>query len=75
MVRSRSYDESEVLAGAMRAFRREGYSGSSIAELEAATGLSSGSIYNSFGDKRGLFLAVFEHYLQAVLARRIAEFA
>jgi TetR/AcrR family transcriptional repressor of nem operon len=75
MVRSRSYDESEVLTGAMHAFRRSGYFGVSIPELEAATGLSAGSIYNSFGDKRGIFLAAFEHYLKAVLERRIATFA
>jgi TetR/AcrR family transcriptional regulator, transcriptional repressor for nem operon len=75
MVRSRSYDEAEVLAGAMHAFRRKGYFGVSIPELETATGLSAGSIYNSFKDKRGIFLAAFERYLQAVLDRRIAEFA
>jgi TetR/AcrR family transcriptional regulator, transcriptional repressor for nem operon len=75
MVRPRTYDEAEVLTGAMRAFRREGYFGISIPQLEAATGLSSGSIYNSFGDKQGLFLAAFEHYLEAVLGRRIAQFA
>lgn len=75
MVRSRNYNEAEVLAGAMDAFRREGYAGISIPQLETATGLSSGSIYNSFGDKRGIFLAAFEHYLEAVLGRRIARFA
>lgn len=75
MVRSRSYDEDDVLTRAMHAFRREGYARISIPQLEAATGLSSGSIYNSFGDKRGIFLAAFEHYLHAVLERRIAQFA
>jgi len=75
MVRTRSYDENEVLTRAMHAFRREGYSGISIPQLETATGLSSGSIYNAYGDKRGIFLAAFEHYLHAVLERRIAEFA
>jgi TetR/AcrR family transcriptional regulator, transcriptional repressor for nem operon len=75
MVRSKSYDEAEVLSGAMHAFRRAGYAGLSIPALEAATGLSSGSIYNSFGDKRGIFLAAFDHYLQAVLGRRIAQYA
>jgi TetR/AcrR family transcriptional repressor of nem operon len=75
MVRSRAYDEGEVLSGAMDAFRRRGYSGLSVPQLEAATGLSSGSIYNSFGDKRGIFLAAFEHYLHAVLERRIAQHA
>ena len=75
MVRSRSYDEAEVLAGAMHAFRRKGYFGVSIPELETATGLSAGSIYNSFKDKRGILLAAFEQYLLTVLKRRIAEFA
>jgi TetR/AcrR family transcriptional repressor of nem operon len=75
MVRSRSYDEARVLTSAMHAFRRNGYSGVSIPGLEAATGLSAGSIYNSFGDKRGIFLAAFERYLQAVLERRISDFA
>jgi TetR/AcrR family transcriptional repressor of nem operon len=75
MVRMRSYDEGQVLAGAMHAFRREGYSRISIPQLEAATGLSSGSIYNSYGDKRGLFLAAFEHYLLAVVERRLWQFA
>jgi TetR/AcrR family transcriptional repressor of nem operon len=75
MVRSRSYDEGQVLTGAMHAFRRSGYSGISIPELEVATGLSVGSIYNSFGDKRGIFLAAFAHYLKAVLDRRISSFA
>jgi TetR/AcrR family transcriptional regulator, transcriptional repressor for nem operon len=75
VVRSRSYDEGQVLTGAMHAFRRSGYSGISIPELEVATGLSAGSIYNSFGDKRGIFLAAFAHYLKAVLDRRISTFA
>jgi TetR/AcrR family transcriptional repressor of nem operon len=75
MVRTRSYDEAEVLTGAMHAFRRKGYYGVSIPELEVATGLSAGSIYNSFGDKNGIFLAAFEHYLKGVLERRVAEYA
>jgi TetR/AcrR family transcriptional regulator, transcriptional repressor for nem operon len=75
MVRTRSYDEAEVLAGAMHAFRRKGYYGVSIPELEVATGLSAGSIYNSFGDKNGIFLAAFEHYLKGVLERRVADHA
>ena len=75
MVRTRSYDEAEVLTGAMHAFRRKGYYGVSIPELEAATGLSAGSIYNSFGDKNGIFLAAFEHYLKGVLGRRVSKYA
>ena len=75
MVRSRGFDVEEVLTGAMGAFRRAGYAGVAIPELETATGISAGSIYNAFGDKRGIFLAAFEHYLKAVLEGRIARFA
>jgi TetR/AcrR family transcriptional repressor of nem operon len=75
MGRSREYDEGAVLTGAMHAFRRSGYEGTSIRELESATGLKAGSIYNSFNDKAGLFDAAFAHYNSAVLQRRIDRFA
>jgi TetR/AcrR family transcriptional regulator, transcriptional repressor for nem operon len=75
MGRTRDYDEDSVLTGAMHAFRRLGYAGASIRDLETATGLKSGSIYNSFGDKAGLFDAAFAHYNEAVLQRRIDKFA
>ena len=54
MGRSREFDESAVLTGAMHAFRRKGYAAVSIKDLEEATGLKGGSIYNSYGDKGGL---------------------
>jgi TetR/AcrR family transcriptional regulator, transcriptional repressor for nem operon len=75
MGRSREYDEDAVLAGAMHAFRRKGYAAVSIKDLEEATGLKGGSIYNSYGDKAGLFDAAFAQYNRAVLARRIADHA
>ncbi|SEC03087.1 transcriptional regulator, TetR family [Rhizobiales bacterium GAS188] len=75
MGRSRAYDEDVVLTGAMHAFRRQGYAAVSIRDLEEATGLKAGSIYNSFGDKAGLFASAFAHYNRAVLRRRIAEHA
>ncbi len=75
MARPRSFDEDTVLHGAMHAFRRTGFAAASVKELEEATGLSAGSIYNRFGDKHGLFDAAFAHYLQAVLGKRIATHA
>lgn len=75
MGRNRSYDEDAALSGAMHAFRRKGYQAVSIRDLEEATGLKAGSIYNSFGDKAGLFDAAFAHYNQAVLQRRINRYA
>src|SRR5260370_29305967 len=75
MGRTRSYDEETVLSGAMHAFRRKGYEAASIRDLEEATGLKLGSIYNSFGDKAGLFDAAFAHYNRAVLQARIDRYA
>ncbi len=59
----------------MQAFRRKGYFAASIKDLEEATGLKGGSIYNSYGDKSGLFQAAIAHYNRVVLSRRIASHA
>ena len=49
MGRPRSFDENAALTGAMEVFRRKGYVAVSIRDLEEATGLKAGSIYNSYG--------------------------
>jgi TetR/AcrR family transcriptional repressor of nem operon len=73
--RTRSFDEAEVLGGAMRAFRRHGYQGVSVRDLEVATGISAGSLYNAFGDKEGVFRAAFTHYNEVVLNGRLNRHA
>jgi TetR/AcrR family transcriptional regulator, transcriptional repressor for nem operon len=73
--RTRSFDESVVLSAAMHAFRRSGYGSASIRDIEEATGLSVGSLYNAYGDKQGLFDAAFSHYVEAVLRKRISKHA
>jgi AcrR family transcriptional regulator len=63
-----------VLDGAVRIFRERGYNATSIADLSKATGLSAGSIYKAFKDKRGLFLAAFDQYVgQGDALRRLAS--
>lgn len=75
MGRHRMFSEEAVLDGAMHAFRRKGYRSASVRDLEDATGLKMGSIYNTFGDKAGLFDAAFAHYNRTVLRARIDEHA
>jgi TetR/AcrR family transcriptional repressor of nem operon len=75
VARTREYDEDKVLSGAMDAFRRHGYAKVSIKALEEVTGLTSGSIYNSYRDKAGLFAAAFAHYNRTVLLGRMQTFA
>lgn len=62
MPRKKEYDADEVVDRAMRHFWASGYEGSSVADLVAATGLSRGSLYAAFGDKRGLFMESLRRY-------------
>ncbi|TFD94823.1 TetR/AcrR family transcriptional regulator [Cryobacterium lactosi] len=61
--RPRTFVEHEVLDAAMQVFWRHGYEASSIAQLRAATGLSSASLYGAFGSKEGLFESAISHYI------------
>src|SRR5690606_38985454 len=75
MARSRSFDEAEILNRAMHVFRRHGYARVSIRQLEEATGLTSGSLYNAFGDKDGLYRAAIAHYVDGFVIGRLEAHA
>ena len=62
MARPRGFDEDKVIKRAMAIFWERGYDATSIRDLEKATGLSRISIYNTFGDKEGLFLRALDLY-------------
>ncbi|MFN8110734.1 MAG: TetR/AcrR family transcriptional regulator [Thermoleophilia bacterium] len=53
------------MADSLVTFWRHGFEGSSVEELERATGLGRSSLYNTFGNKRALFLAALDRYAQA----------
>jgi TetR/AcrR family transcriptional repressor of nem operon len=69
----KQFDRSDVLDRAMALFWRRGYEATSIRDLVAATGISRGSIYATFGDKEGLFFAVLDHYGEKVAEPLMAE--
>lgn len=48
----------EILDAAQRVFARHGYEGATVARLEQATGMSRGAIFNYYGSKDALFVAV-----------------
>lgn len=60
--RPRAYDPDEALAQAVEAFWRRGYSGTSLDDISAATGMNKPSLYAAFGDKREIYLKALEHY-------------
>lgn len=61
--RPREFDTERALQQAVRQFSVYGYHGTSIADLNRALNLTSGSIYKAWGDKRGLFLATLDYYI------------
>jgi len=65
MARPREFDQESALRRAMQVFWRKGYGATSLADLLKATGLSKSSLYQTFTDKRTLFLAAFETYREA----------
>ena len=56
MPKTKQFDEAEVLEKAKELFTEKGYNGTSMDDLVQVTGLSRSSIYDTFGDKHGLFL-------------------
>ncbi|MBK8629526.1 MAG: TetR/AcrR family transcriptional regulator [Sphingomonadales bacterium] len=73
MSRPIEFDRTEALSAVSEAFRRHGWASLSIKQLEQETGLSSGSLYNSFGNKDALFREAVSHYNEVVVKARIAE--
>lgn len=67
MGRPRTFDEQEVSAAAGALFVRFGYAATSIDDLVSALGLHRGSLYKSFGSKRGLFVAALHSHSKKVL--------
>ncbi len=74
MARPKSFNQDQVLTQAMCCFWDRGYTATSMKDLEAATSLTPGSIYNSFGSKDGLFIAALDHYIVRVVERRVDKY-
>lgn len=73
MARPREFQREEVVAKALSVFWRKGYQATSVQDLVEATGVNRGSLYDTFGDKHGLFLEAVAHYRSHVTAQRLAR--
>ena len=62
MARPKEFDRDEALASAMKVFWERGYEGTSIDDLVKGTGVGRQSLYDTFGDKRGIYLAALNLY-------------
>ena len=68
MVKLTTHDRAAALAAGLDAFWQWGFHGTSMKDLERATGMHPGSIYAAFGSKRGFYVAALDRYTEDVLA-------
>lgn len=61
--RPRSFDVDDALEAAMRLFWRNGYEGTSLAELTEAMNINRRSLYAAYGNKEDLFRLAVDRYL------------
>lgn len=70
--RPRTFDESTALQQAMQHFWLYGYAATSISDLIQTMGISKASLYQTFGNKKALFLLALQRY-QTELCRRLTD--
>lgn len=59
---TKQFDEAAAVLRAAHAFWEKGFVGTSLSDLEAATGLGRSSLYNAFGSKEALYERALESY-------------
>ena len=62
MARPKSSNQSEVLDKALNLFWEQGYNATSVQDLVDHLGINRASIYDTWGDKRGLYLETLKVY-------------
>lgn len=73
MARPIAFDEAAALDAAIECFWHQGYRASSVRDLASSMGICGTSLYNSFGNKRSLFIKALERYLDRSVRARIGR--
>ena len=66
MGRPKSFSRDDVLERALPVFWKQGFAGTSLQDLERATGVNKSGLYSEFRDKEDLFLECLRHYLESL---------
>jgi len=72
MARTKAFSENDALEKALELFWQHGYQGVGLTELLKAMGIARQSLYDTFGNKRNLFIRTIEHYRDTRLAQALA---
>lgn len=67
--RPREFDPETFLNTALECFWQKGYRATSMSDLMKASGLASASIYKLYPDKRAIYLAALQQYMDEGAAR------
>ncbi len=62
MARRKEFDPDQALAKAMAVFWRLGYENASLEQLLREMGIAKQSLYDTYGDKRGLYMKALAYY-------------
>lgn len=65
--RPRIFNEDEILKDAISLFWTQGYEATSTENLLECMGINKGSLYNTFGSKRELFLKALDYFVSHAL--------
>lgn len=72
MARPREFDQDTVIDAAVDVFWAHGYDGASMPDLLQGMGLTRGSLYKAFHDKRTLFIIALEAYDKRAVETAVA---
>ena len=72
MARTKGFSENEALEKALDLFWQHGYNGVGLTQLLQGMGIARQSLYDTFGNKRRLFIRTIEHYRDTRLAHALA---
>jgi TetR/AcrR family transcriptional repressor of nem operon len=69
----KKFDRDEVLERAMQLFWEQGYEATGVTQILERVGIGRQSLYNTFGDKRSLFLEALGHYFRTRVGPLLAQ--
>jgi TetR/AcrR family transcriptional repressor of nem operon len=72
MPRPKEFIPDEAVEKAMQVFWHKGYEATSMEDLLSAMNLNRGSLYDTFGDKRQLFLKVIDRYCHGFVGEKFS---
>ncbi|HJS66804.1 MAG TPA: TetR/AcrR family transcriptional regulator [Nitrospiraceae bacterium] len=72
MPRPKEFNPDDAIEKAMQVFWHKGYEATSMEDLLEAMNLNRGSLYDTFGDKRRLFLKVIDRYCHGFVGEKFS---